>query len=250
MLLVAAGPFVMGADSGGEPDEHPAHTVTLPAFWLDRTEVTNAAYEPCVAAKACRPKDRRVGVYNRPLQPVTGVSWDDAQAYCAWISKHLPSEAEFEKAVRGTDGRKFPWGNEPPTSERTVALGQAGPEDVGSRPLGRGPYGHDDLAGNVWEWMADLYDPLAYARPGAGQGIVGSCPEILAALAQLRKQGKVGYTGTNPIDSCERSIRGGAYNYPAEGLRASNRIHHPGKFRLRMTGLRCARSVPGPESAR
>ena len=243
MLLVPAGSFTMGTDSGGEPDEHPAHLVTLPAFWLDRTEVTNQAYRRCVKAGACRPKEQNIGVFERPAQPITSVSWEDASAYCRWRGARLPSEAEFEKAARGNDGRKFPWGNEPPTPERTVALGQPGPEDVGSRPAGRGPYGHDDLAGNVWEWTQDHYDPFAYRRGGAPQGKPGSCPEILEALSPLRHAHKDGFTGTNPIRECEQSIRGGAYNYPAEGLRSSNRIHHPGRYRLRMTGFRCAKDA-------
>src|SRR5579859_7592975 len=116
MLLVPAGPFTMGADSGGEEDEHPAHTVTLPAFYLDRTEVTNAQWSECVAAAACRPKSESVRAahpdFNGPDQPVSGVSWDDARAYCAWRGKRLPREAEFERAVRGDDDRRFPWGND------------------------------------------------------------------------------------------------------------------------------------------
>jgi formylglycine-generating enzyme required for sulfatase activity len=119
---------------------------------------------------------------------------------------------------------------------------------VGSRPAGRGPYGHDDLAGNVWEWVADEYDPYAYRRPTAGRGRPGTCPEILATLAQLRRRGQRGFTGSNPIPRvCEAVLRGGAYNYPAEGLRATNRVHHPKHWRIRVAGFRCARdAAPAP----
>jgi formylglycine-generating enzyme required for sulfatase activity len=277
MLLVPAGPFTMGADKGGEDDEHPAHVVTLPAYWLDRTEVTNAAYGECVTAGACKrndshiPSEMKAGEdkdFARPSQPVVGVTWDDAKAYCAWRSKRLPHEAEFEKAVRDTDGRRYPWGNDAPTPAITVygrALGGPGhgtTDDVGTHPLGRGPYGHDDLAGNVWEWMEDEYDPFAYTRATAGEGKPGSCPEILRAQDRLRDEGKQGFTGSNPIPRvCEHVLRGGAFNYDGPGLRASNRVHHPGHFRLVMAGLRCARdaseareggtsaeaSSPGPE---
>lgn len=147
------------------------------------------------------------------------------------------------RRVRGDDGRRYPWGNEPPTHERTV-FQSSKTEDVGTHPLGRGPYGHDDLAGNVWEWMEDMYDPFAYTRPGADRGEPGSCDEILAAQNKLRAEGKQGYTGSNPIPTeCERSIRGGAYNYDADGLRSSNRVHHPGTFKLLMTGGRCAKDA-------
>jgi formylglycine-generating enzyme required for sulfatase activity len=259
MLLVPAGSFTMGSDKGGEDDEHPAHAVTLASFWLDRTEVTNAAYAECVAAAACKRNDAHIPTemkagedreFARPTQPVIGVSWDDAKAYCAWRDKRLPREAEFEKAARDTDGRRYAWGNDPPTPERTVfgrALGGPGhgtTDDVGSHPLGRGPYGHDDLAGNVWEWMEDEYDPFAYTRPTATEGKPGSCPQILAAQDKLRDEGKQGFTGSNPIPRvCEHVLRGGAFNYDGPGLRASNRVHHPGHFRLVMTGLRCARDA-------
>jgi formylglycine-generating enzyme required for sulfatase activity len=239
----------MGANEGGEEDEHPAHTVALAAFYLDKTEVTNAAWGECVAAKVCRPKSDAVRTqhpdFNGPNQPVSGVSWDDAVAYCGWKGKRLPHEAEFEKAARDTDDRRFAWGNDPPNHERTV-FASGHPEDVGTHPAGRGPYGQDDLAGNVWEWMQDEYDPYAYRRaaPVVAAGQPGSCAEITAAQDELRRGGQQGFTGTNPIPTeCEHSIRGGAYNYDAHGLRVTNRVHHPGRFRIPMLGLRCARDA-------
>jgi formylglycine-generating enzyme required for sulfatase activity len=248
MLLVPGGSFTMGADEGGQEDEHPAHTVTLAAFFFDKTEVTNAAWDECVAATVCRPKSDEVRSkhpdFNGPRQPVTGVSWNDADTYCRWRGKRLPREAEFERAVRDGDDRKYPWGNDPPTHEKTV-FSSAHTEDVGTHPLGRGPYGQDDLAGNVWEWLADEYDPVAYRRPTAGQGMPGSCEDILAALDELRRGHKQGFTGSNPIPTeCEHSIRGGAYNYDAYGLRSTNRVHHPGRFRIPMLGVRCAKDAP------
>jgi len=248
MLLVTAGTFTMGADSGGQDDEHPAHAVTLAAFYLDRTEVTNAEWEECSAAQVCRPKSDSVRTehpdFNGPAQPVTGISWDDARAYCTWRRKRLPREAEFEKAARDTDDRRFAWGNEAPTHDKTVfATGH--PEDVGTHPAGRGPYGHDDLAGNAWEWMEDEYDPYAYRRASAPEGKPGTCSDIMATLDELRRGHMQGFTGTNPIpEECEHSIRGGAYNYDADGLRATNRVHHPGRFRIPMLGVRCARDAP------
>ncbi|HEY2517756.1 MAG TPA: SUMF1/EgtB/PvdO family nonheme iron enzyme, partial [Polyangiaceae bacterium] len=112
MLLVPGGTFTMGADTGGQPDEHPAHAVTLKGFFLDRTEVTNAAYEACVEAGACKANARTIASlthsgedarFHRGAQPVNGVSWADAKAFCAWRGARLPTEAEFERAVRGED---------------------------------------------------------------------------------------------------------------------------------------------------
>jgi formylglycine-generating enzyme required for sulfatase activity len=248
MLRVPGGEFTMGAERDGQEDERPAHSVRLRAFYLDRTEVTHAHYETCVTAAKCRMADKQTLERFRTLfvsanQPVSGISWDDARAYCTFKGKRLPREAEFERAVRGNDGRRFPWGNEPPSKERTV-FAASHTEEVGTHPLGRGPYGHDDLAGNVWEWMEDNYDPFAYTRAGRNEGLPGTCDEILTAQNQLRREGKEGYTGSNPIPTeCERSIRGGAYNYDANGLRSTNRVHHPGRFHLLMTGVRCAKDA-------
>jgi formylglycine-generating enzyme required for sulfatase activity len=246
MLLVPGGAFTMGSDEGGQEDERPAHKVTIAPFFLDRTEVTHAQYTVCVTAGKCRTPDpktlaRFASLFVQPNKPVTGISWDDAKAYCGFVSKRLPREAEFERAVRGDDGRKYPWGNEAPTLERTV-FQTSKPDEVGMHPSGKGPYGHDDLAGNVWEWMEDAYDPFAYKRPRASEGIPGSCDEIIEAQNLLRREGRDGYTGSNPIPvDCERSIRGGAYNYDALGLRSTNRVHHPGRYHLLMTGVRCAK---------
>jgi formylglycine-generating enzyme required for sulfatase activity len=250
MLQVPGGTFVMGADAGGQEDEHPAHAVTLNGFFLDRTEVTNRAYEACVTTGACRPpeptnaKRARYGpdaAFRGPEQPVSSISWNDARAYCAFVGKRLPTEAEFERAARGDDQRTYPWGNEPPSPElATFAASRT--TDVGVHPAGAGPYGHLDLAGNVWEWLEDLYDPYAYRRPGADRGIPGTCTEILATLDGLRSSGRQGFTGSNPIPTeCEHVLRGGAFNYGADGLRSSNRVHHPGPFRLVMSGVRCAK---------
>jgi formylglycine-generating enzyme required for sulfatase activity len=258
MLLVPAGTFVMGSERGGQADERPAHEVTLRAFYLDTTEVTNEAYGACVrepvAERRCRAPEPGSAKANHfgsdekfrgPRQPISAISWDDATRYCANLGKRLPTEAEWERAARGDDGRTYPWGEQKPTRELAV-FGEATTADVGSRPAGKGPYGHVDLAGNVWEWLADYYDPYAYRRADARVGKPGSCDEIKATLEELRRNKLQGFTGSNPIpDECERVLRGGAFNYDGPGLRASNRVHHPGRFRLVMSGFRCAKDVDG-----
>ncbi len=258
MLFVPGGTFTMGADAGGEEDERPAHAVSVASFWLDRTHVTNEAYARCVAAGACHEKNLRAASrvragldadFQRPRQPVIGVSFADAKAYCAWAGKRLPREAEFERAERGDDGRMFPWGDALPTQERAVygrpfGKPKSTTDDVGTHPLGRGPYGHDDLAGNAWEWCEDEYDPYAYRRETADRGIPGTCEEILEALAELRRRGRRHFTGSNGLPhECERVLRGGAFNYEARGLRATNRVHHPARVRLVMAGFRCAKDA-------
>jgi formylglycine-generating enzyme required for sulfatase activity len=256
MLKVPGGTFTMGADGVGEADEQPAHPVTVKTFWLDRTEVTNARYLECVQAQKCEPfRDdvaRRFGAgpeagFRGDLQPVVGVSHLDASRYCEFRGKRLPREAEWERAARGSDDRTFAWGNAKPTPQlacygRKPGAKGATTSDVGSHPEGAGPYGHLDLTGNVWEWTADLYDPFAYRRPGAADGIPGSCIEILETQNSLRKSKQQGFTGRNPIPTvCERVLRGGAFNYDAAGLRASNRVHHPETWKMLVAGFRCAK---------
>lgn len=249
MLWVPGGTFTMGTDVGGQGDERPAHPVTIAGFWLDRTEVTNAAYNECNHANVCPPPDPTSAKLNRlgddaafrgDTQPVSSIAWESADRYCRWRGKRLPTEAEWERGARGDDERKFPWGEDPATEDRAV-FASSRTAAVGSRPRGAGPYGHLDLAGNVWEWVADRYDPYAYRRPGAPQGVGGSCAEILEAQNDLRRRGAPGFTGSNPVPTeCERVLRGGAFNYDGSGLRATNRVHHPGRFHLVMSGFRCA----------
>ena len=239
----------MGADEGGQRDEHPAHSVTLTAFYLDETEVTNEAYQKAAEARVVKPpyprsakangfgSDRR---FRRPQQPVSSISWHHARAYCVWLDRRLPTEAEWERAARGSDGRRYPWGEAEPTAKHAQhAAGVTA--DVATHPQGKGPFGHHDLAGNVWEWVEDVYDPYAYRREGAARGEPSTCEQSLAAFADLRSKGLRGFTGSNPIpDECERVLRGGAFNYPPDGLRSCNRVHHPPRYRLVMSGFRCA----------
>ncbi|MFC1642189.1 formylglycine-generating enzyme family protein [Myxococcota bacterium] len=254
MLKVPGGTFIMGTDKGGEPDERPAHQVTVRGCWMDKNEVTNAQYLECVSASVCRmsrrgppPGAKKIDErLFRPDHPVVGVSWHDAKAYCEWRAKRLPREAEWERAARGNDARHYVWGEKVPDATRhgVFANRSGATEPVGHYPEGAGPYGHLDLAGNVWEWMEDLYDPYAYRRPRAAQGLAGTCDEILAAQDELRRNGQQGFTGSNPIPTeCERVLRGGAYNYPPPGLRATNRVHHPSKWRPTVAGIRCAKDL-------
>jgi ribose transport system permease protein len=167
MVEIPAGPFIMGSDTGAE-DEAPAHEVDLPAFEMDKFEVTNADFARFVEAtgyqtdaeKEGRTKNWRGAAQGKDNHPVVFVSWNDAVAYCRWLGKRLPTEAEWEKAARGTDGRTYPWGNEwDPSKANTKESGLRGTAAVGSFGAGASPYGVEDMAGNVWEWTADWYEP-------------------------------------------------------------------------------------------
>lgn len=239
----------MGSN-GGEPDERPQHTVTLPAFMIDRTEVTRRNWERCIRARVCteaRPVDPR---FQDPEQPIVGVSWFQATTYCTWAGGRLPSEEEWEKAARGPDGRSFPWGEDRPNNV-LAAFGReestGHPDRVGTHPRGASPYGALDLAGNVWEWVASPYDPYAYLHPERP----ATCTTALESLNDLRTRGVRGFTGSNPLpDTCERVLRGGGWNYGGAGLRSCNRVHHAPNFRLLMSGFRCAADAPSaPQGA-
>jgi len=259
MLFVPGGTFTMGTDLGGEEDEHPAHSAFLKGYWLDVTEVSVRDYMECVNAGACAmyrqdvAKSFRAGadsLFRHPGQPVSGISWEQAKRYCEYRGKRLPREAEWERAARGDDDRKYPWGNSAPDSTihgcfgRHIGTPLGTTCEVGAYPAGAGPYGHLDLAGNVWEWTADFYDPLAYRRPSSERGEPGNCEQIQETQDWLRHENRQGFTGTNPIPTeCERVLRGGAFNYPASGLRVTNRVHHPGSWRLLMAGVRCAKDT-------
>jgi formylglycine-generating enzyme required for sulfatase activity len=163
MVFVPAGEFVMGSDDAeADADERPAARVALAAFRIDRVEVTNARYQACVDARACSPPaGAAINDATKADHPVTIVSWSQAAAYCRWAAKRLPTEAEWEKAARGTDARRYPWGAsfEP---ERVNAGYTAGTCAVGIHEDGASSSGALDMAGNVWEWTSSLYRPYPY----------------------------------------------------------------------------------------
>ncbi len=175
MVRIPGGPFVMGTDEtdvDGRGEElglmvtwfdsaHPAHRVDLPAFYMDITEVSNRAYAQFVSATHIHPPPHWGGRPHPPEglenHPVTHVSYDESMAYCRWSGKTLPSEAQWEKAARGTDQRTYPWGNDYHHDWVNVARGHTTP--VGSLPDGASPYGVQDMIGNVWEWTSSDYLP-------------------------------------------------------------------------------------------
>lgn len=190
-------------------DELPAHTVSLDAFWIDQLEVTNAMYMLCAQAGACSPpmnwsSGKRFSYFNNEEYkdyPVVHVTWGQAEAYCDWVGRRLPTEAEWERAARGDDFRNFPWGDEPP-SEIYANFNRLVDDSsrVGSYPAGASPFGALDMAGNVWEWVSDLY----------AVGYYSVSPEHNPAGPET--------SGTN-----RRVIRGGSFQDGWVNLRVSKR---------------------------
>jgi eukaryotic-like serine/threonine-protein kinase len=222
LVFVPAGEFLMGSndsDLDADPDEKPQHTVYLNAFWIDRTEVTNDMYRRCVQAGECTEPahSRRYGSAQYGHHPALGISWDQAVTYCTWAGRRLPMEAEWEKAARGTDARIYPWGDEAPDSSRLNFNHLVDDTtEVGSYPTGASPYGVLDLAGNVWEWVADGYEENYYTES----------PD----------KNPPGGDSVN-----QRVLRGGSWNTQARNVRVTNRFWgFPG--RNDTDGFRCALS--------
>lgn len=173
LVYVPAGEFQMGSNNG-YPDEQPVHTVYLDSFWIGQTEVTNGMYEKCVSAGACLYQYKTyhnpsTGSYNFGESrfnnyPAVYVNWEDATAYCAWAGGRLPTEAEWEKAARGEYSNTYPWGNNSPNHSLANYDGYLGDTvEVANYIEGASPYGALDMAGNVWEWVADYYNANYYA---------------------------------------------------------------------------------------
>jgi serine/threonine-protein kinase len=264
LLYVPAGEFLMGSadgDSDAYSDEKPQHKVTLDAFWIDRTEVTNAMFAKFVAAARYKTDAEKAGkarafdptskqwaetagadwqhprgpgsdIAGLEQHPVAQVSWNDATAYCAWAGRRLPTEAEWEKAARGTDGRKFPWGNQNVAgdllnfadrnldvswADKSINDGYQFTAPVGSYPKGASPYGALDMAGNVWEWVADWYNETYYQN----------------APAQNPK---------GPDSGQYRVLRGGSWHIEPGLVRAADRVRDNPENRYDLLGFRCARS--------
>ena len=226
MAAIPAGEFWMGVDGMiGLEDERPRHEVWLDAYSMDRYEVTVARYARFLAAANREPPSywETVKLAEHGGRPVIGVDWADAEAYCRWAGKRLPTEAEWEKAARGTDERQYPWGNQKPTSDlANYALGARFSYSQVLMPVGKydkaaSPYGLFDMGGNVWEWTQDWYDGAYYAKSprknptGAEQG-----------------QFKV--------------LRGGSWSDMAKYMLTYGRFKLPPTTRNSYTGFRCAKS--------
>ena len=221
----------MGSDPGeGATDEEPEQVAFLSAYCMDLLEVTNDAYRACEVAGACA---AHLGPYGPDGHPVGNVGWSQATAYCAWLGKRLPTEAEWEKAARGgceiaapescgeEDERTYPWGDTAPTcllANYDTCVG--GTEPVGSHPDGRSPYGISDLAGNIWEFVSDFL--------GASYSSCGfPCVDPYG-----------------PATGSAHVIRGGQWSSDAAGLRVADRDGVAGDTSTRPDlGFRCASSL-------
>lgn len=221
MVFVPAGSFPMGNPNPGvaSGDEVPVHQVTLDAFWIDRTEVSNAQYERCADAGACSvPRYWDEPVYQRfrgDNLPVIGVDWDDAASYCAWAGSRLPTEAEWEYAAAGPEALPYPWGGELPTCEEAqwaLCPGEVVPVD--SLPAGASWVGALNLAGNVWEWVADYYAP---SYPTEAQT-----------------------NPTGPEEGGMRVLRGGVWTGMEFLVKTTNRYYWWPDARSIQIGFRCA----------
>jgi len=227
MVLVPEGIFTMGSENGDQ-NEKPVHQVDLDTFYIDKFEVTNAAYRACVLADACKPPLQNIS-YLRPdyydssqfdHYPVIFVSWEMARAYCQWRGGRLPTEAEWEKAARGTDKRVYPWGADI-NETRANYNGYVGDTTaVGSYESGKSFYGAYDMSGNVWEWVADWYQENYYVTVG---------------------ENAVNPAG--PESGHDRVLRGGSFFYRDFFARASNRGWSGPADVGSGFGFRCAASV-------
>lgn len=239
--------------------ESPRHRVDLDAFYIDRYEVTTALFARFVAAAGYRTTAERegwawawtasgwakadgatwrapsgAGNASRATHPVVNVSWDDADAYCRWAGKRLPTEAEWEKAARGTDGRRYPWGPTWDASRANGAESIRATTPVGRYATGASPYGVHDMAGNVSEWAADWFDAQYYAR-SPQRNPEGPAGERGAARNQLPAANAVA-----PAPGTVKVLRGGSWSSFPIVLRAASRRSVPPDWRSVFTGFRCA----------
>jgi formylglycine-generating enzyme required for sulfatase activity len=223
MVLVPAGEFLMGSWTG-DVDEQPMRRVYLDAFFFDKDQLTVGQYAKFLEATSHGvPSDWNI--MSRAMhkqRPIVNVEWADAVAYCTWAGKRLPTEAEWEKAARGTDGRTYPWGDESPTKfhgnmKKELWNNHMGLTSVGMFEDGRSPYGINDMAGNVWEWVSDWYDPNYYHT------------------APQRNP-------TGPPTGNHKVVRGGSWGSGPEGMRSSERETRLPSFQGYGTGFRCAKT--------
>lgn len=218
LVYVPGGEIVLGTEDIN-PRSMPQRRVRLTPYWIGKYLITNQQYSRFLAAS---PSSREPASWddsrlNQPLQPVVGVSWDEALAYCRWAGLKLPSEVQWEAAARGTDRRPYPWGRELPTPRHANFAGRMkGTTPVDAYAAGAGPYGTFDQAGNVWEWCVDPWVPRIYRQIEEGQW--------------------------DPVaigEPAVRSLRGGSWMNPAQDLRTAYRERGAASLRFNNQGFRC-----------
>ena len=241
MVRISAGEFTMGSNDGVQ-HEKPKHKVLLDSYYIDLHEVTNAEYHVFWMVDGAENSDHtpvsygaKLGVENwpqiahtKPNHPVVGVSWHDAVAYAKWADKRLPTEAEWEKAARGTDSRLWPWGNAFSLQIRGAKVHtnvwggddgyRDGPAPVGTYPTGASPHGVMDMAGNVWEWVTDWYSE-SYYHWGPSQNPKG------------------------PERGGRRVVRGGSWANGAQMTQCSSRMGHYPAVGTSFIGFRLAKDA-------
>ena len=225
MVYVPAGSFQMGSDNG-DPNEQPVHTVRLDAFWIDQTDVTNAMYAKCVSAGGCSLPGGTSSATHSDYYvntqyanyPVINVAWNQAKAYCEWVGSRLPSEAQWEKSARGMDDRTYPWGNDALNNNLLNYQWNVGDTtEVGKYPNGVSPYGVLDMAGNVWQWVADWYDSNYYSNSPSSNPL-------------------------GPDTGQDRVLRGGSFNNGGDYDRSAFQFWSDPTVISLTYGFRCARS--------
>jgi iron(II)-dependent oxidoreductase len=232
LVYIPPGEFSMGSDGDGE-NEKPAHHAYLDAFFIGRFPVTNWQYHEYVrdSGQKIPPYMQKLS-YNEPDKPIVGVSWHDALDFCKWFGRKakknysLPTEAQWEKAARGAEGNRYPWGNEKPSPDKAhyhKAIKSGPPAEVTAHLAGASPYGCQDMVGNIWEWTADPYDTAFYARS--------------------EYENPVG-----PSGSGEKVLRGGGRTGRGDFLRCTRRIGADPGASTNQTGFRIARAIEKNES--
>jgi len=241
MACVLGGTFVLGSEEGRR-DERVPGPVFVQTFFMDRTEVTNAAYEACIEEGRCE-RPMRFRRFMGPRQPVVAVSWQDAVAHCGLRGARLPTEAEWERAASGPNHTRYPWGDTIPgdpcalANVKTRGKGRGCGQDV-TRNVASYPPGHwglFDMAGNVHEWVQDIYRPCL-------QGCRNACG---AACFGIDPKGPCGGAWEDCPGRGIRSVRGGSWYWPLERARTTARrgsgARNRGPHRF---GFRCARALP------
>jgi Uncharacterized conserved protein len=227
IIYIPPGNFLMGTSNDAKVikvEEQPQRTIFLDGYWIDKVPVTNGMYHRCLDAGKCNGLVTTTNYHeifinpNFTNHPVVYVNWNDAVKYCAWVGGSLPTEAQWEKAARGTDGRIYPWGNTPPNSKLANYHNYLGMTTiVGSFPAGASPYGLLDMAGNVREWIKDWYSDYYFHDATASNP-------------------------TGPAKGVNHTLKGGGWRDPDVYLRSASRLNHvansPGEDR----GFRCVRS--------